>query len=688
MPTIGTTIGRYELLKSLAAGGMGEVFLARHQASESGFESLVAIKVLLQNLTSNRAFVEMFLDEARTVAKLRHEHIVQIRDIAKHAGQYYMVMEYIPGLNLRELLADATIEDRPLFSARLGAQLFADLASALSVVHRHGLVHRDLSPNNIMISDAGVPKLIDFGVARALGNASLTTPGTLKGKFGYMAPEYIRSQAYDHRVDLFSLGVVMWETFARRRLFQGTNAAEQLHKVLDGEIPRLDELLTGFPMSLADLVACALQRDPERRIPTAGALADALGEVARAQPVDPSERTLGRWLERRLATQIEDRRRGDQELMALPPGAMIAPPPSTAGAEVSELYEVEVSSRFRAATPVPSNLNSGVSSGVSLRLANGELGPATAREVPARSRWNLGLSIGAGLVLAAVALVALTRGSGDERTTGSAAMTSPPSPPPAPAPPTTGSAAAARREAGLAAMAEQDYARAISEFAEAMRGGADPELVQLLELARRLQRDSADKRVKPAPAPMATALPPTAPTTIVPGASDRTVPRARLRSALSPERRLEAETPPPGAQVEPASPVLASPLEVTPTALIAPSPSPPPPAPVIRAAMSAPIDVKPAVTPTPRVIRDGDLDAGRHVVARCNGCHATSGAASFSSRQLARAQWERFFATGKHDRYVAIGDRFSGTQLEAARAFLRAYAYDAAEHQGAGIREP
>jgi eukaryotic-like serine/threonine-protein kinase len=254
----GSILDRYELLRPLAAGGMGEVHLARLHGA-AGFGSLVAIKVLISNLSTNAAFVAMFLDEARNVSRLRHRNIVQIRDIGQHAGQYYMVMDYIPGQNLRELLGDITIVDHPsLFGPKLGADVFSDLASALASVHHAGLVHRDLSPNNIMIGDEGIAKLIDFGVARALGSASLTSPGTLKGKFTYMAPEYVRSQAYDHRIDVFSLGVVMWETFTRRRLFQGANAAEQLHQVLEADIPRLDRMIPGFPAPLAALVAGTL----------------------------------------------------------------------------------------------------------------------------------------------------------------------------------------------------------------------------------------------------------------------------------------------------------------------------------------------------------------------------------------------------------------------------------------------
>ena len=476
---IGTNLGRYELMRPLAAGGMGELYLARQDASVPGFSTLVAIKVLLPNLSANKAFVTMFLEEARTIAKLRHPHIVQIRDIAQQAGQYYMVMEYISGQNLRELLGNATISDRPLFSPRLGAQLFADLASALAAVHREGLVHRDVSPTNIMISDQGVPKLIDFGVARALGTASLTNPGTLKGKFGYMAPEYIRSHAYDQRVDLFSLGVVMWETFARRRLFHGTNAAEQLHRVLDSDVPRLDDLVPGVPSALADLVESTLQRDPARRIATAVDLADRLGELGNALAVDHDAPTLRRWLEQRVSGQIDARRELERLLLAVPGGGLDAWPQGTAPGQ-------------RPAPP-PVEPHRPGHSGTSTRLASGEvleIVPTSAPQPRPPQRRSVVLIAVAALAVGVLAAVALTR-----QAPPTAAATAP-RPPAPPAAADSRPVVAVHRAAGLQALADHDYAKAISEFAEGMRGGADGDLLRLLELARRLQREAADRPVR------------------------------------------------------------------------------------------------------------------------------------------------------------------------------------------------
>lgn len=477
----GAILDRYEILRPLAAGGMGEIHLARLHGA-AGFGALVAIKALIGNLSTNKAFVSMFLDEARNVAKLRHKNIVQIRDINQHAGQYYMVMEYIPGQNLRELLGDVTISDTPLFGPKLGADVFSDLASALAAVHHAGLVHRDLSPNNVMIGDEGVAKLIDFGVARAVGSASLTSPGTLKGKFTYMAPEYIKSQAYDHRVDLFSLGVVMWETFSRRRLFRGVNAAEQLHQVLEAPIPRLDQVIRGFPAPLADVVAACLVRDPEQRIASAVEVADRLGELARELP-EAGDRTLRRWLERRVVDRIEARRRDDREIVERGPEVVYVPPPA----------EIEISTNpapVRTATPLPTRasgfhaIGRSMGSATSVRMAAGEaIAPVTPR-----SRTRLFVAAGASVaVLAIVVAVATSRGG--------AGAPPPATPSVAPRP---SADAELHRQRGISALQAKNYVGAISELAEAIRiGGADADLLQLMELARWLQHDAHESAAVP-----------------------------------------------------------------------------------------------------------------------------------------------------------------------------------------------
>ena len=565
MTAVGTIVGRFELLRLLAAGGMGEVYLARQRSTVEGFSTLVAIKMLLKNLSSNKAFVRMFLDEARIAGRLHHKNIVQVRDVAQHDAQYFMVMEYIPGQNLRELLGDVTIRDRPLFEPRLGAEVFAGIADALGTAHEAGLVHRDVSPNNIMIGDDGVAKLIDFGVARALGAASLTMPGTLKGKFGYMAPEYVRNQSYDHRVDLFSLGVVMWETFARRRLFRGPNEAAQLHALLEAPIPLLTEEIPDFPAPLAALVASATERDPQKRLGSAKELGAALGELARTMPVS-RDVSLRHWLEHRIPGRLEDRRYTDEMLQALPPNAPI---PDFAPITMTELedpgatpytYNFRPSGVIQAVTPPPTSdrfaAQTDGPSGTSIRLANGEVANERARRLsdppgpPPQAaheprRRERAILIGAAAVIAVLVLVFLKfpRGSGESSTTKPATETATEGVTAAVAPRDEGmELAEAHRRIGLKALADKDFARAREEFTEAIaQGGASSDLRELLKLAMELEdKKAAPTVVAKAPetvAPPTAAAPPTAPSA-PPAATPRPEPR-RVARPEPPRKREE-----------------------------------------------------------------------------------------------------------------------------------------------------
>ncbi|GEM_PF-2181982 len=746
----GTIIGRYELLRLLATGGMGEVYLARMQSSVEGFGALVAVKILAKSLSANEAFVQMFLDEARIVGRLHHKNIVQVRDIANHAGQYFMVMEYIPGQNLRELLGDVSIPDHPLFEPRLGAELFIEIASALASAHAEGLVHRDVSPNNIMISDEGVPKLIDFGVARALTTASLTTPGTLKGKFGYMAPEYVRAQAYDHRVDVFSLGVVMWETFARRRLFRGTSAAEQLHQLLDGEIQRLDQIIPGFPEELATIIGGALERDPAHRISSAIALQEALARVARTLPA-AKDVTLRRWLERRIPGRLEDRRQTDSTLLALPPGSPI-PDFGIASPDAGSLpgtYGFSEPPRISQSIPKQSSQAS-----ASLQIEQPSPPP------PATTPRTRIAIFALAIVAAALLIWILARPRVGETPSTEEARASGTLPSGAEPGDMASSTAldpklvAAHREIGLAAMAEGDYARALAEYQEAIRHGGGGDLPRLVNAAEQLAaqqradnaRDANTQPAQPAiaatPTPTvpvaSTSAPSTIPTVVV------TVPVPGPKKAKVEPRRVQTR-----ATAEPPTAVTPAPTTGTLAVMVrdnaalaivridgdvrgqtplglelpagehkldvsvntrsvrsgtiaivagkraevivdAPPKEPtPPPAPVASAAIPPPVAKPAPLLPaaTVRVTSDGSASAGAKVVAACNVCHKRDGASAFSGRLYSRKQWETFFASGQHDRYVRIGDRFSSTQMMAARAYLRANAADSAENQGAGVRD-
>lgn len=688
----GTKIGRYEILRLLAAGGMGEVYLARQHSTVPGFATLVVIKILIKSLSTNPTFVQMFLDEARIVGKLRHKNIVQVLDVARHQDQYYMVMEYIPGQNLRELLGDASILDRPLFAPRLGAEIFADVAGALAAAHAENMVHRDISPNNLMIGDEGIIKLIDFGVARALSSTSLTRPGTLKGKFSYMAPEYVRSEAYDHRIDIFSLGVVMWETFARRRLFRGPSAAEQIHQLIEMPIPSLDEVVPDFPRDLASVVTAALERDPQRRLSSAMLLADALAEIARGLPVGPDP-TLRKWLENRIPGRLRDRYQTDQALSTLPHDAPIpdfgiafAQAGSVPGTYGNHPSLLELPELQAPAAPPPPML------------------PPAVEVAPKRSR-------SVAILLGFVVGVALIGG------TAWALMGRSKAPTEVAAETEQISLAEAHRELGLRALADGDLPKARREFSEAIRLGAGSEVTKLLEMASAAPPIEPDDtvEVEPVASPATDRAAADIPTKRQPeepsSSSRRAAARSESRSESRAERRstevatvAHAPQPTPAAALPPPTTAVEPPRSAAATSgagSAAITTDPPSseskprvaertktPAPVAPPPPVVPAPVKPAVqAKTPRVSTDGSPEAGARVVQACNACHAKSGAKAVGGRRYTRAQWERFFASGQHDRYVGIGDHMSAGQLQAARAYLRANAADSAEHQGAGIQD-
>ncbi len=296
-------IGGYRILRQLGRGGMGDVYLGWNGLR------LVAVKVLNAQHADDHEFVKMFLAEARVAARINHTGIAQVLDVGMDDGRLYMVMEYVAGHTLDEVLRDPSVPG--LLPLRITASMFALVAHALAAAHRGKVVHRDISPHNLLVSDTGAVKLIDFGIARTQNSDVHTSPGVFRGRFGYMAPEYVQSLPFDHRVDLFALGVVMWETFARQRLYSGT-AAAQLFAMIQRPAERLDELLPGFPIELADVVARLLQRDPAQRHANAEDVAAELDALAPKLP-DDGFRNLEHWVQHFLGARIEARLLRDRE---------------------------------------------------------------------------------------------------------------------------------------------------------------------------------------------------------------------------------------------------------------------------------------------------------------------------------------------------------------------------------------
>jgi len=268
----GTRMGRYELIHRLAMGGMAELYVARHSGIQ-GFERTVVVKRVLPNLTEDPEFISMFLDEARIAASLDHPNIAQVTDIDQEDGEYFFAMEYVHGKNLREVLAPAP-KGLPM-----GMALAVVTGVAAGLHHAHeavgadgrplGLVHRDVSPSNVMIAFSGAVKLTDFGIAKASARTSKTVAGRIKGKVGYMSPEQCRGEEVDRRSDIFSLGILAYETMTGARAFYAPNAFAAMARIARSDYIPPTELDPAFPEALERIIARALQKDPSDRHATA-----------------------------------------------------------------------------------------------------------------------------------------------------------------------------------------------------------------------------------------------------------------------------------------------------------------------------------------------------------------------------------------------------------------------------------
>ncbi|MCB9637380.1 MAG: protein kinase [Myxococcales bacterium] len=283
----GILFGKYRLLAKLAQGGMAELFLAQ-QEGLAGFSKKVAIKCILPHFAQKEDFITMFLDEARIAAHLNHPNVVQILDIGEVNGVYYMAMEYIPGQNLKEvhkkLYTHPQYKQRPPYE--MVASVFAQACAGLDHVHnskdQHNqplhLVHRDISPNNLLLSYDGILKIVDFGVAKARSQEYETEVGVLKGRLSYMSPEQLSAQPIDGRSDLFALGIVLYEITTHKRLFRRRSEAETIQALLTNPIPPPTRIIDSYPKQLEDIVLRALRRKPEDRFQSAAEMRHALEE--------------------------------------------------------------------------------------------------------------------------------------------------------------------------------------------------------------------------------------------------------------------------------------------------------------------------------------------------------------------------------------------------------------------------
>lgn len=290
----GAHVGPYEIIAPLRGGGMATLWLAR-RVGPAGFSRPVAIKVIHEHLAEDPAFVEMFLDEARLAAQIAHPNVVRVEELGQHERTYFMAMEWIRGAALSSLMAGLQRQRRAL-SPPLACAIAMEVAEGLHAAHEarddHGapldVIHRDVSPQNILISVSGHVKLIDFGVAKARGRKQQSEAGELRGKLRYMAPEQAWGRPIDRRADIYALGVVLWELLTRSKLFQGDSEIELLEMVRHPSVTPPHQLDADVSEALSEVVMTALAPEANERYQSAQAfrraLANACPEASRIEP--------------------------------------------------------------------------------------------------------------------------------------------------------------------------------------------------------------------------------------------------------------------------------------------------------------------------------------------------------------------------------------------------------------------
>ncbi len=287
--SIGERLGRYELIDLLGVGGMAEVFKARC-TGPGGFERTVVLKRILPAHGRDREFVRMFVDEAKILGMLHHPNVVQVYDFGESDGTLFLVLEYVDGPSLGDAISALKKAGRSM-PALVAARIAHEVCRALDHVHTLqdpdgaplSVIHRDVTPSNILLTSAGGIKLLDFGVAKYRASQARSQQGMIKGKPAYLAPETLENGAVDHRIDLFSLGVVLHELLTLEHLFEGDSHSITFHRVLRMPIPLPSRTRSDIPPALDAIVMKALERDPARRYQTAREMAIDLDQMLAAE---------------------------------------------------------------------------------------------------------------------------------------------------------------------------------------------------------------------------------------------------------------------------------------------------------------------------------------------------------------------------------------------------------------------
>src|SRR5229473_2530514 len=327
---VGSFFGKYFLMKKLAAGGMGEIFLARQQGP-AGFQKILVVKKILAHLTENKEFIEAFLGEARLAAQMNHRNVVQVFELGEETGSYFIAMEYVAGKSLRDVI-DAAIKRKEKLHAELCRTVAEQICDGASYAHNLtdmtgrslNLVHRDLNPQNVLISYTGDVKIIDFGIAKSEMSTVKTEAGMIKGKFVYMSPEQSLAKKLDKRSDIFAIGITLYEMLTGTNPFHKSNIVLTLEAVQRYDPPPPSEY--DAPYAPFDpIIAKALVKDRDRRYLDAAEMLDDLRRIV----VPRSPERLSQLMARLFRQQLEEEQKllMDSDSMKLAtPGPKRTPP--------------------------------------------------------------------------------------------------------------------------------------------------------------------------------------------------------------------------------------------------------------------------------------------------------------------------------------------------------------------------
>lgn len=348
-------LDRYRLSCLLGRGGMAEVFLAVWSVAPDVVRPVV-VKRLYDHFSEDRNAVQMFIDEARLVCQLDHEHIVKTYEIGLIDGHLCIVMEYLEGQTLQQLIRRCLERSSGIpvqLAAYVGQAVLLGLRFAHEATDARGdaseIVHRDISPHNIFITNAGAVKILDFGIAKARTHEARTSTGVVKGKFAYIAPEQAAGLPVDGRADLFSLGVVLWEMLAGKRLFKADGDAATLNATLHREVPFLTNIRADVPLDLAVVVSRALQRDPAKRYPDAATMLGELEKYLRRIKPNPDKHALSELMHRHFAEEIPQQQQQVSNLVLLQGSSTETepPPPISRQTDLNLERERDVEDRTR-----------------------------------------------------------------------------------------------------------------------------------------------------------------------------------------------------------------------------------------------------------------------------------------------------------------------------------------------------